>query len=135
MDRRNISSGSPFETTIGFSRAVRVGDRVVVSGTAPVWADGSCDPDPAAQARRCLEIIEAALEQAGARRDDVVRTRTYLVDRRDWEAVGAVHGEVFRETRPASTMIIVGGLLDPRWKVEIEAEAVVGSGSGRQPAG
>jgi len=134
VDRRTVSSGSPFETTIGFSRAVRAGDRVVVSGTAPVWADGSCDPDPAVQARRCLEIIEAALEQAGATRTDVVRTRTYLVDRRDWEAVGAVHGEVFRETRPASTMIIVAGLLDARWKVEIEAEAVVGAGSGR-PAG
>ncbi len=133
MDRRNVSSGSPFEATIGFSRAVRVGDRVVVSGTAPVWPDGSCDPDPAAQARRCLEIIEAALERAGATRADVVRTRTYLVDRRDWEAVGGVHGEVFGETRPASTMIIVAGLLDPRWKVEIEAEAVVGSGSGSQP--
>jgi enamine deaminase RidA (YjgF/YER057c/UK114 family) len=109
---------------------VRVGDRVVVSGTAPVRADGSCDPDPAAQARRCLEIIEAALEEAGVTRADVVRTRTYLVDRNDWEAVGAVHGEVFREARPASTMIIVAGLLDPRWKVEIEAEAVVVSGSG-----
>jgi enamine deaminase RidA (YjgF/YER057c/UK114 family) len=134
VDRRNVSSGSPFEATIGFSRAVRIGDRVVVSGTAPVWPDGSCDPDPAAQARRCLEIIEAALEQAGATRHDVVRTRTYLVDRHDWEAVGAVHGEVFRETRPASTMIIVSGLLDPRWKVEIEAEAVIGSGSGSHPA-
>jgi enamine deaminase RidA (YjgF/YER057c/UK114 family) len=135
VDRRNVSSGSPFEATIGFSRAVRVGDRVVASGTAPVWPDGSCDPDPAAQARRCLEIIEAALEQAGATRHDVVRTRTYLVDRLDWEAVGAVHGEVFRQTRPASTMIIVSGLLDPRWKVEIEAEAVVGSGSARRPGG
>ena len=133
MERRTISSGSPFEATIGFSRAVRVGDRVVVSGTAPVWPDGSCDPDPAAQARRCLEIIELALVQAGATRGDVVRTRTYLVDRGDWEAVGSVHGDVFRDTRPASTMIVVGGLLDPRWKVEIEAEAVV-SAPVRQPA-
>ena len=104
---------------------MRVGDRVLVSGTAPVWADGSCDPDPAAQARRCLEIVEAALRDSGATIADVVRTRTYLVDRGDWETVGRVHGEVFGATRPASTMVVVAGLLDPRWRVEIEAEAVV----------
>jgi enamine deaminase RidA (YjgF/YER057c/UK114 family) len=114
---------------VGFSRAVRVGDRVLVSGTAPVWPDGSCDPDPAAQARRCLEIVEAALREAGASTADVVRTRTYLVDRGDWEAVGRVHGEVFGSTRPASTMVVVAGLLDPRWRVEIEAEAVVAAES------
>ena len=102
-----------------------MGDRVLVSGTAPVWADGSCDPDPAAQARRCLEIVGAALREAGAMIADVVRTRTYLIDRGDWEAVGRVHGEVFGATRPASTMVVVAGLLDPRWRVEIEAEAVV----------
>ena len=104
---------------------MRVGERVLVSGTAPVWPDGSCDPDPAVQARRCLEIIGAALREAGATTADVVRTRTYLVDRGDWEAVGRVHGEVFGSTRPASTMVVVAGLLDPRWRVEIEAEAVV----------
>ena len=120
-----MSSGSPYEPAVGFSRAVRVGDRVLVSGTAPVWPDGSCDPDPAAQARRCLEIVEAALREAGATTADVVRTRTYLVDRGDWETVGRVHGEVFGATRPASTMVVVAGLLDPRWRVEIEAEAVV----------
>ena len=122
--RRRVSSGSPFEATIGFSRAVRVGDRVVVSGTAPVWPDGSCDPDPAAQARRCLEIVTDALRQAGAGPEDVVRTRTYLVEAADWEAVGRVHGEVFGAAQPASTMV-VASLLDPRWRVEIEAEAVV----------
>ena len=120
-----MSSGSPYEPAVGFSRAVRVGDRVLVSGTAPVWADGSCSPDPAAQARRCLEIVEAALREAGATIADVVRTRTYLVDRDDWETVDRVHGEVFGATRPASTMVVVAGLLDPRWRVEIEAEAVV----------
>jgi enamine deaminase RidA (YjgF/YER057c/UK114 family) len=124
-DRRNVSGGSPYEPTIGFSRAVHVGDRVIVSGTAPIWPDGSCDPDPYAQAKRCLEIIAAALEQAGASTADVVRTRTYLTDAGDWEAVGRAHGEVFADVRPASTMVVVAGLLDPRWNVEMEAEAVL----------
>jgi len=125
MDRQRISSGSPFEPTIGFSRAVRAGPHVFVSGTAPVWADGSCDPDPAVQARRCLEILLAALGEAGASAGDVVRTRMFLVDVADAQAVGAVHGEVFGSIRPASTMVAVSALLDPRWKVEIEAEALV----------
>jgi enamine deaminase RidA (YjgF/YER057c/UK114 family) len=125
MERRRISSGSPFEPLVGFSRAVRVGERILVSGTAPVWPDGSCDPDPANQARRCLAIILAALAELGGRPADVVRTRTYLVDRNDWEPIGRVHGEIFGEIRPASTMVVVAGLLDPRWKVEIEAEAMV----------
>jgi enamine deaminase RidA (YjgF/YER057c/UK114 family) len=125
MERRRVSSGSPFEPLVGFSRAVRVGDRVLVSGTAPVWPDGSCDPDPADQARRCLAIIVAALSELGGRPADVVRTRIYLVDRNDWESIGRVHGEIFGAIRPASTMVVVAGLLDPRWKVEIEAEAVV----------
>lgn len=120
-----MSSGSPFEPRVGFSRAVRVGRRILVSGTAPVWPDGSCDPDPENQARRCLAIILVALAELGARPTDVVRTRTYLVDRADWEAIGRVHGEVFGEIRPASTMIVVAGLLDPRWRVEIEAEAIL----------
>jgi enamine deaminase RidA (YjgF/YER057c/UK114 family) len=126
-ERPRVASGSPFEPLIGFSRAVRAGDRVLVSGTAPVWPDGSCDPDPAVQAARCLEIVVAALAEAGAGPEDVVRTRTYLVDRADWEAVGRAHGAVFAEVRPASTMVVVAGLLDPRWRVEIEAEAVFGS--------
>jgi len=122
--RRRVRSGSPYEGRYGFSRAVRTGDRVVVAGTAPVWPDGSCDPDPAAQARRCLAIVGRALADAGARIDDVVRTRVYLTDAADADAVGAVHGEVFRDARPAATMVVVAGLLDPRWKVEVEAEAV-----------
>jgi len=122
-----VSSGSPYEQTIGFSRAVRVGDRVLVSGTAPIWPDGSVDPDSAAQARRCLEIIVAALAEAGASPADVVRTRVYLTAEADAQAVGAVHGEVFGEVRPASTMLRVAALLDPRWVVEMEAEAIVGS--------
>jgi len=124
--RRNISSGSPFEPTIGFSRAVRVGDRVVVSGTAPVWPDGSCDPDPEVQAARSLEIILAALAEAGAAPEHVVRTRIFLADVADADVVGRAHGKVFGEIRPAATLVVVQALLDPRWKVEIEAEAVIG---------
>jgi enamine deaminase RidA (YjgF/YER057c/UK114 family) len=123
--RRRISSGSPFESTIGFSRAVRVDDRVLVSGTAPVFPDGSCPDDVGLQARRCLAIIEAALAEAGAGFADVVRTRIFLTDPVDAEAVSAVHGEAFGDVRPAATMVAVSALLDPRWRVEIEAEAVV----------
>ncbi|TMC50225.1 MAG: RidA family protein [Chloroflexi bacterium] len=122
-DRRNLSSGSPYEPTIGFSRAVRVGNRVLVSGTAPIWPDGSSDPDPGRQTHRCLEIILEALDAAGARREQVVRTRMFITSATDAEAIGAAHGEVFGAVRPASTMVVVAGLLDPRWKVEIEAEA------------
>jgi len=124
IERIHVSSASPFEATIGFSRAVRVGDRVLVSGTAPIWPDGHCDPDPQAQANRCLEIIVAALAEAGARPGDVVRTRMYITDRADAEAVGRAHGAVFGDIRPASTMVVVAGLVDPRWKVEIEADAL-----------
>src|ERR1051326_7192497 len=122
--RRLIASGSPFEATIGFSRAVRDGNRVIVSGTAPVWPDGSVDPDPYVQAMRCLEIITAALADAGASPADVVRTRMFVTDVAYGEAVGRAHGEVMREARPAATMVVVKALLDERWKVEIEAEAV-----------
>ena len=123
--RERVSSGSPFEATIGFSRAVRVGERVMVSGTAPIRPDGSVDPDPLAQARRCLEIIASALGEAGSRMEDVVRTRVFLVDAEDAPAVSAAHGEAFADVRPAATMVVVAALLDPRWRVEIEAEAVV----------
>jgi enamine deaminase RidA (YjgF/YER057c/UK114 family) len=123
--RRRVSSGSPYEPVIGFSRAIRVGDRVLVSGTGPIWPDGSCDPDVAAQTARCLEIIEEAVRQAGATASDIVRTRMYLTDAADWAQVGKVHGETFGDIRPAATMVVVAALLDPRWKVEIEAEAVV----------
>jgi enamine deaminase RidA (YjgF/YER057c/UK114 family) len=104
---------------------VRVGDRVLVAGTAPIWPDGSCDPDAEVQARRCLAIILEALQQAGAGAEHVVRTRMFITDAADGDAVGRAHGAVFRDIRPVSTMVVVAGLLDPRWKVEIEAEAVV----------
>jgi enamine deaminase RidA (YjgF/YER057c/UK114 family) len=110
---------------IGFSRAVRVADRVLVSGTAPVWPDGSCLDDAEAQAARCLEIIVEALADAGATPADVVRTRMFLTDPADADAVGRAHAAVFRDVRPAATMVVVAALLDPRWRVEIEAEAVV----------
>ena len=126
VERNRVSSGSPYEATVGFSRAVRVGDRVLVSGTAPIWPDGSCDPDAGVQAARCLEIILVALAEAGAGPEHVVRTRSYLVDRADEAAVSVAHGRVFGAVRPASTMIVVAGLLDPRWKVEMEAEAILG---------
>lgn len=125
IQRQYARSGSPFEATIGFSRAVRHGKNVFVSGTGPIWADGSCDPDASAQARRCFAIIEAALRDLGCRLSDVVRTRMYLVSPEDATAVGRVHGEILGATRPAATMVAVSGLLDPRWRVEIEAEAVV----------
>ncbi len=126
--RQRISSGSPFEPTIGFSRAVRAGsgDRVLVSGTGPVAPPGqSCADDAGVQARRCFEIIEAALAEAGASLQDVVRTRMYITAVEHGEAVGAVHGELLGQVRPAATMVVVAGLLDPAWKVEVEAEAVV----------
>src|SRR3954447_24023704 len=123
-ERRRVSSGSPFEPLIGFSRAIRAGDRVLVSRTGPVGAD---DADPAGQMRRCIEIVEQALNDAGATLDDVVRTRMYLTDAGHWEAVGRVHGEAFGGARPAATMVVVKGLLDPRWTVEMEAEALLRS--------
>ena len=126
MDRRNISSGSPYEPVIGFSRALVVGDRVFVSGTAPVMPDGGDPPvDAYGQAARCWEIVIAALREAGAGPEHVVRTRMYLSDPGDWEEVGRAHGEVFADVRPASTMVVVGALLDPRWRVEVEADAVL----------
>jgi enamine deaminase RidA (YjgF/YER057c/UK114 family) len=125
MERRHARSGSPYEETMGFSRAVRVGSTVSVSGTAPVWPDGHVDPDPAVQARRCWQIVLAALEELGAGASDVVRTRQYVVRADLADDVGAVHGEQFGHVRPASTMVVVAGLLDPRWLVEVEADAVV----------
>lgn len=125
MDRRHARSGSPYEDAVGFSRAVRDDRLVHVAGTAPVWPDGSCDPDAEVQARRCLEIVVQALEDVGARAEDVVRTRMFITDADDADAVGRAHREVFGEIRPAATMVVVAGLLDDRWKVEIEAEAVL----------
>lgn len=125
MERQQIGSGSPWEPTIGFSRAVRVGDRVHVSGTGPVWPDGGCDPDPQVQARRCLEIVATALADAGGDLTDVVRTRMYLTSVDIADAVGQAHADVLGHVRPAATMVVVAALLDPRWHVEIEAEAVI----------
>ncbi|HVA61487.1 MAG TPA: RidA family protein [Mycobacteriales bacterium] len=125
MSRQRIGAGSRYESAIGFSRAFRVGKRVLVSGTAPVWPDGSCPDDAALQTRRCFEIIGDALTEAGAGLHEVVRTRMFVTSRSDADAIGAIHGEVFGAVRPAATMVVVAGLLDPRWKVEIEAEAIL----------
>jgi enamine deaminase RidA (YjgF/YER057c/UK114 family) len=124
-ERRRVRSGAPHEERYGYSRALRVGNRVLVAGTAPVWPDGSCDPDPAAQARRCCEIIVAALAELGAGPGDVVRTRIFITDAGIADAVGAAHAEFFADAAPAATMVVVAGLLDPRWRVEVEAEAIV----------
>lgn len=124
--RLNISSESPYESRVGFSRAVRIGPFISVSGTAPIGPDGrTASPgDPGAQARRCLQIIEAALAQAGASLRDVIRTRTLLTCIEDWEAVASVHGEFFRDVRPANTIMQVSRFIDPAWLVEFEADAV-----------
>jgi enamine deaminase RidA (YjgF/YER057c/UK114 family) len=124
-ERQHVTSGSPFESTIGFSRALRVDDRVWVSGTGPVWPDGSCPDDAEVQTRRCFAIILAALAEAGAGADDVVRTRMFLTSTADADAVSAVHGEIFGHVRPAATMVVIAALLDPRWKVEVEADALI----------
>jgi len=128
--RRRVSSGSPYEPRIAISRAVRAGPIITVSGTAPLEPDGAtASPGYAAgQARRCLEIIRTALEQLGASLADVVRTRIMLVHIEDWEGVALVHGEFFRDVRPASTMVQVSCFIDPSWLVEIEADAVVEGG-------
>ena len=125
--RKLISSGSPFEPRIGFSRAVRVGPFVAVSGTAPIAPDGgvAAPGDVYGQTKRCLEIIGQALAEVGAEPSHVVRTRVYLVDADDWEGVGHAHGEVFADIRPATSFVVVASLLDPAWLVEIEAEAIV----------
>jgi enamine deaminase RidA (YjgF/YER057c/UK114 family) len=125
VDRQRITSGAAFEDRVGYSRAVRVGDRVWVSGTAPIMPDDA-DPPSAAyeQARVCLGIIERALTEAGASLDDVVRTRIYVTDAAHIDGAGRAHGEGFATARPATTAIVTE-LLDPRWLVEIEAEAVI----------
>lgn len=124
--RQRVSSGSPYEPRIGFVRALRAGSRVLVSGTGPIWPDGSCPDDAEAQAARALQIVAEALAEAGAGPEHVVRTRMYLTDARDWEAVGRAHAAVFAEHPPAATMVVVAALLDPRWRVEVEAEAELG---------
>jgi enamine deaminase RidA (YjgF/YER057c/UK114 family) len=133
--RQQVSSGSPYETQVGFSRAVRSGSLVTVAGTAPLDSDGHTvgRGDPAAQARRCLEIIAAALAAAGASMGHVVRTRILLTRIEDWEAVAKVHGEYFRDIRPVCTVMEVSRLIDPDWLVEIEADAVIDDGAVVEP--
>jgi enamine deaminase RidA (YjgF/YER057c/UK114 family) len=131
VPRRRVASGSAYEKDFGFSRAISAGDRVLVAGTAPIWEDGEVDPDPAVQAFRCLEIILTALAQVGATPEHVVRTRMYITDASYADAVGRVHGKVFGDVRPVATMVVVAGLLDSRWKVEIEAEAMLEARRGK----
>jgi enamine deaminase RidA (YjgF/YER057c/UK114 family) len=126
--RQNISGTSPFEPIIGFSRAVRVGNVVHLSGTGPVGAD---DEDVAGQTRRIFAIAAEALAKAGASFDDVVRTRMYLTHAEDWETVGHVHGEFFAKIRPAATMVVVAKLLNPSWRIEIEMDAVLSDSAAR----
>lgn len=123
---QHAPGNSPYEALYGFSRALRVGDRIIVSGTAPVEQDGSSTQgDAGAQARRCFAIILKAIEELGGTASDVVRTRMFIVDAADAEAVGAVHGELFGDVRPAATMVVVKALLRDEWRVEIEAEALI----------
>ncbi len=125
--RQNISSGSPFEKPIGFSRAVRMGDRIAVSGTAPIAPDGTAahPGDMYRQTRRCIEIIREAIEAAGGRLEDVIRTRVYVTDALRWQEAARAHGEIFGDIRPACTFVEVSRLIDPAWLVEMEAECVV----------
>lgn len=120
--RQNIPGSSPYEPIIGFSRAVRVGNHVYVSGTGPVGAD---DADPASQTEQALVIIAGVLKEAGTSFEHIVRTRIYLTQSADWEEVGRIHGKFFGIVRPASTMVVVKELLNPTWRVEIEADALM----------
>lgn len=125
--RQQVSTGSPYEPRVGISRAVRIGNIIAVTGTAPLGPDGKTVAvgDPAAQARRCLEIISGALEKLGASLSDVIRTRIILTRIEDWEKVALVHGEFFNDIRPANTIMQVARFIDPDWLIEIEADAVV----------
>jgi len=127
MKRKNISSGSPYENVIGFSRAVRVGSILAVAGTAPIAPDGStaASGDAYGQAKRCLEIIAKAIDNGGGRLDDVVRTRMYITDASVQDEVGRAHGEYFGRIKPAATMVVVKGLVRDDWLVEIEAECLI----------
>jgi len=125
-DRKNVTSASPYEPIVGFSRAVRIGNVIAVGGTGPIGADGKTVPgDVTSQARRCFEISLIALEQLGANPGDIIRTRIMLTRIEDWEAVAEVHGEFFRDIRPASTIVQVTSLVDPDWLIETEVDAVV----------
>lgn len=125
--RQAVSSGSPYEPIFGFSRGVRIGSRILIGATAPMEADGSTTSvDPAIQTHRCLATIQTAIESLGGRMEDVVRTRVFITDASDAETIGRAHGEVFGEIRPVTGMIVVNGFVRSEWKVEIEAEAVIG---------
>jgi enamine deaminase RidA (YjgF/YER057c/UK114 family) len=133
-EHANLGSGAPWEARVGYSRVVRRGPAVWVSGTVAMDGQGRpmTEASAEAQARRCLEIIVAALERVGASRADVVRTRMYVVDIRDWQAVGRAHGAFFGDVRPATSLVEVSGLIEKGFRVEIEAEAWVGTdGVGR----
>jgi enamine deaminase RidA (YjgF/YER057c/UK114 family) len=125
--RQNISSGSKYEPTIGFSRGVKVGNIIAISGTAPIGADGKVagPGDVYLQTKRCIEIAAGALEKAGASLKDVVRTRLFLTDIKQWEGAAKAHGEAFGEIRPACTFVQCAGLIDPAWLVEMEFDAIV----------
>ena len=127
MERKLVSSGSKFEPVIGFSRAVRVGPHIIVSGTAPLAEGGgvASPGDLYGQTKRCLEIIEKAVTDAGGKREHIVRTRMFLKDMKNWQDAGRAHGEFFKDIRPASTMIQIVQAIDPAWLVEIEADAIV----------
>jgi enamine deaminase RidA (YjgF/YER057c/UK114 family) len=126
MERQRVSSGSPYEPIVGFSRAVRVGPHVFVAGTAPIMPDGAPPPDGAyAQTRRCLEIVFGALAELGARPEHVVRTRVFATTRDAFDDVARAHGEAFGEIRPANIFVVVSGFVDPRFLVELEVDAIV----------
>lgn len=128
MNRINISSDSPFESDIGFSRAVRIGNQIAVAGTAPILEDGSTATpgDVYQQTKRCLQITEQAIESAGGRLEDVIRTRIYLKDVSCWQEAAKAHGEFFTNIRPACTFLVVSGFIDAEWLVETEADCVLG---------
>ncbi|WP_431470988.1 RidA family protein [Sphingosinithalassobacter sp. LHW66-3] len=130
VTRRQVFSGSPYEQPFAYCRAVRTGDTITVAGTAPIEADGSSTPgDAGAQADRCFALIFKAIEDLGGRGADIVRTRMFITDPADAEAVGAAHGRWLAIARPAATMVVVSALLRPEWKIEIEADAIVGGES------
>ena len=137
MKRILVSNGNPMETVVGFCRAVRVGPYISVGGTAPVDSEGQTVGigDPAAQARRCLEIISEALENAGSGMQDVVRTRVLLTDIEDWKKVIEVRAEYFKEIRPVDTIMQVSRFVNPEWLVEFEADAVVSDGTAAKTVG